>query len=53
MSGEISERPDVKRCPECGAAMNPERAWWWTAYGATCTENCARLLIEREEWRER
>lgn len=35
-------------CPECGRVMNPDVAWWWTAYGATDTENCARLLVERE-----
>lgn len=43
----------LKRCPECGAVMNPAATWWWTTYGATDSENCARSLVEREEWRER
>lgn len=25
--------------------MNPGDAWWWTSFGATCTEGCARDLL--------
>lgn len=35
----------VKRCPQCGDVMDPDRAWWWTARGACCTEACARGLL--------
>lgn len=28
--------------------MDPEKTWHWTSAGATDTENCARLLVERE-----
>jgi hypothetical protein len=33
-----------KRCPVCGSAMDPGRAWWWTSVGSTCSEGCARDL---------
>lgn len=43
----FAEQAIVKRCSECGAAMDPTKTWCWTAYGAVDTENCARLLVDR------
>jgi hypothetical protein len=33
-------------CPICTSAMNPSKAWWWTWHGATCTEQCAKVLVQ-------
>ena len=45
VTGQLAEAP----CRFCGTAMDPDRPWWWTGYGATCSDVCARDLIRDHE----
>jgi hypothetical protein len=45
----VSESIEPKSCPVDRTPMDPADAWWWTAYGAVCSEGCARDLIREHE----
>jgi hypothetical protein len=48
-NGQTAADTTGKSCPVCSGWMDPERVWWWTGYGATCTDVCARDLIRQHE----